>query len=96
LNFEGLPHPKEAKEREQAKAGKKDKDKGPEVEIVIRNADGEAVRTFKQAAVLGVNRAEWDLKRDEFKEPPRPEGERWFDPTPGSTPRQRCCPTRIQ
>jgi photosystem II stability/assembly factor-like uncharacterized protein len=86
LNFEGLPHPKEAKEREQAKAGKKDKDKGPEVEIVIRNADGEAVRTFKQAAVLGVNRAEWDLKRDEFKEPPRPEGERWFDPTPEVLP----------
>jgi hypothetical protein len=86
LNVEGLPHPKEAEERAKAKTEKKDEEKIPKVEILIRNADGDVVRTLKQPPVLGVNRAVWDLKRDAYKEPPRPEGERWFDPTPEVLP----------
>jgi photosystem II stability/assembly factor-like uncharacterized protein len=45
-------------------------EKGPQVEIRISDAAGKVIRTFKQPAVQGVNRAVWDLGRDPFDTPP--------------------------
>jgi hypothetical protein len=45
----------------------------PEVEILITDAAGRVVRTFKGPAHLGVNRAVWDLGRDAFRQPPSSE-----------------------
>ncbi|MDX1997701.1 MAG: hypothetical protein SF066_08260 [Thermoanaerobaculia bacterium] len=42
---------------------------GPEAEIVITTADGAKVRTFQAPIARGLNRAVWDLRRDEFKRP---------------------------
>jgi len=95
LNFEGLPHPKEEKERErkekerqqfasgksQAEEDEKEKEKGPQVEIKISDASGKVIRTFKAPAKLGVNRAVWNLRRDNFKEPSRGEEPRFFEPS---------------
>ena len=47
--------------------------KEPQVEIRITNAAGKPIRTFKGPAHLGVNRAVWDLGRDQFRQPPRGE-----------------------
>ncbi|HKZ52910.1 MAG TPA: hypothetical protein VJ085_06500 [Candidatus Acidoferrales bacterium] len=89
LNFEGLPHPKEAEERErkrkqeaEAAVGekKKEEEKGPEAEIKITDADGKVIRTLKQPAHLGVNRAAWDLRHEPFKEPDRGPEPRWQEP----------------
>jgi photosystem II stability/assembly factor-like uncharacterized protein len=52
--------------------------KEPQVEIRISNAAGKPVRTFKGPARLGVNRAVWDLGRDQFRQPPRGERGEFF------------------
>ncbi|MGH9787256.1 MAG: WD40/YVTN/BNR-like repeat-containing protein, partial [Candidatus Acidiferrales bacterium] len=49
---------------------KKD-EKKPQVDIEITDASGKVIRKFKGPAVRGVNRAAWNLRRDEFKEPRR-------------------------
>jgi photosystem II stability/assembly factor-like uncharacterized protein len=71
---------KRAKEGEKGEKGEKGeepkrdaKEEGPKVEIKVADASGAPVRTFKAAALLGVNRTAWDLRRDAFKEPPRAE-----------------------
>ena len=46
----------------------------------ITDADGKLVRTFKQRAVRGVNRAVWNLRRDPFREPRREAGPSFFEP----------------
>jgi photosystem II stability/assembly factor-like uncharacterized protein len=64
---------KPAGQQEQAKrAGD---DKPPQVDIEVADASGKVFRKFKAPAVLGVNRASWDLTRDAFKQPKRGEGE---------------------
>jgi len=45
----------------------------PQVEIRISDATGRLLRTMKGPAKLGVNRAVWDLGRDQFRQPPRGE-----------------------
>jgi photosystem II stability/assembly factor-like uncharacterized protein len=45
----------------------------PQVEIRIADASGKVIRTFKGPAKLGVNRAVWDLGRDQFREAPHGE-----------------------
>jgi photosystem II stability/assembly factor-like uncharacterized protein len=52
---------------------------GPEAEIVITTADGAKVRTFQTPVTRGINRAVWDLRRDEFK---RPGGDATFGDNP--------------
>jgi photosystem II stability/assembly factor-like uncharacterized protein len=42
----------------------------PEAEIQILDGDGKVIRTFKQPAVRGINRAVWDLRADAFKRAP--------------------------
>ncbi|HSN87002.1 MAG TPA: hypothetical protein VL025_09610 [Thermoanaerobaculia bacterium] len=42
----------------------------PEAEIQILDGEGKVIRTFKQPAVQGLNRAAWDLKTDAFKRAP--------------------------
>lgn len=69
---------KEAKPTEEEK--KAAEEKGPEVEIQITDPAGKVIRTFKRRAVLGLNRTNWDLRRDAFKEPSRGEEPRWFEP----------------
>ncbi|MCI0403255.1 MAG: hypothetical protein L0212_06995 [Acidobacteria bacterium] len=49
---------------------KKD-EKKPQVDIEITDASGKVIRKFKGPAVRGVNRAVWNLRRDEFREPRR-------------------------
>jgi photosystem II stability/assembly factor-like uncharacterized protein len=51
---------------------------GPQVEILISNAAGKVIRTFKGPAHLGVNRAVWDLGREQFRQPPRTERGEFF------------------
>jgi hypothetical protein len=43
------------------------------VEVTVADASGQIIRHFKVPAMAGVNRATWDLTRDGFKQPPRPE-----------------------
>ncbi|HXO30449.1 MAG TPA: hypothetical protein VOA80_24090, partial [Thermoanaerobaculia bacterium] len=45
----------------------------PQVEIRISDGAGKVLRTMKGPAKLGVNRAAWDLGRDQFRQPPRGE-----------------------
>lgn len=88
LNFDGLPTPKEEEERRKkeastgagARPGGEEEDRRPQVEIKISDADGKVIRTFKRPAVLGVNRAVWDLRRDRFREPRREERPAFFEP----------------
>src|SRR3990172_2260085 len=88
LNVEGLPSPKEDEERRKKEAstgagrpaGDEEADRRPQVEIKITDADGKLVRTFKQRAVRGVNRAVWDLRRDRFQEPRREGPPSFFEP----------------
>ncbi|HEX9943994.1 MAG TPA: hypothetical protein VGG03_18440 [Thermoanaerobaculia bacterium] len=54
----------------ETEAGDEKKDKGPQAEIRITDASGKVIRTFKQSATLGLNRAVWDLTRDPFRTPP--------------------------
>jgi photosystem II stability/assembly factor-like uncharacterized protein len=70
----------------EAEGEKKEEEKAPQVEIVVKDPDSDVVREFKQPAVLGVNRAAWDLRRNKYKEPPQPEGESFFRSTPEVLP----------
>jgi photosystem II stability/assembly factor-like uncharacterized protein len=56
------------------------RDRGPQAKIEILDAGGEVIRTFEVDARLGVNRAAWDLRRDEFKRPPTEEESEWWRP----------------
>jgi hypothetical protein len=58
-----------------------EKEKGPQVEIKISDESGKMIRTFKAPAKLGVNRAVWNLRRDNFKEPSRGDEPRFFEPS---------------
>jgi photosystem II stability/assembly factor-like uncharacterized protein len=87
LNVEGLPSPKEDEERRQKEAatgagrpGADEADRRPQAEIKIYDTEGKLIRTFKQRAVRGVNRAVWDLRRDRFREPRREDGPSFFEP----------------
>lgn len=44
-------------------------DKEPQVNIEVADASGKVIRKFKGPAKLGVNRTNWDLTRDAFKQP---------------------------
>ena len=68
LNVPGLPPAGEDKDA----AARKDK---PEVDVRVTDAAGKVVRTFKAPARQGLNRAAWDLRRDAFRRPPRPDDE---------------------
>ena len=67
--------PKEPEASAAAAAAKKEKEtkpgEKPEVNIEVADAAGKVLRKFKGPARLGINRATWDLSRDEFKQPPR-------------------------
>ena len=87
LNVEGLPTPKEDEERRKKEASTgagrpsdEEADRRPQAEIKITDADGKLIRTFKQRAVRGVNRAVWDLRRDRFREPRREGPPSFFEP----------------
>ncbi|HET7437188.1 MAG TPA: hypothetical protein VFN10_20945 [Thermoanaerobaculia bacterium] len=63
----------DAQKESDAKAD--DAKKETKVSIVVTDASGKVVRKFKAPATLGVNRATWDLRRDEYKQPPRESNE---------------------
>ena len=46
--------------------------KGPEAKIEILDSTGKVIRSFRQAATQGINRATWDLRHDPFRRMPRP------------------------
>ncbi len=62
-------------------ASRKEDDKGPQVDIEVADEQGNVIRRFKAPAKRGVNRASWDLRRDAFREPPRPAEQRFFEPS---------------
>jgi photosystem II stability/assembly factor-like uncharacterized protein len=62
-------------------AGRKEDEKGPQVDIEVADEQGNVIRTFKAPARQGVNRATWDLRSDAFREPPRPPEQRFFEPS---------------
>ncbi|HSP16420.1 MAG TPA: hypothetical protein VLV78_16870 [Thermoanaerobaculia bacterium] len=64
---------KQAQTGEQAKPGEEERE--PRVDFTVTDASGKVLRKFKGPARLGVNRASWDLARDAFKRPPRPQDE---------------------
>jgi len=64
------PEATAAKKEEPKKDDKKKVDeKAKEVSIEVADASGKVIRKFKAPAILGVNRAAWDLTRDAFKRP---------------------------
>ncbi len=86
LNIEGLPRPDEEiapsqeRQRGAGRGGRAARPQGdgdgeesrrPRVTIEISDDAGNMLRTFEGPARLGVNRAVWDLRRDNFKQPPR-------------------------
>ncbi|MGH7569514.1 MAG: WD40/YVTN/BNR-like repeat-containing protein [Gemmatimonadales bacterium] len=78
LNLPGLPRQDEEaerarKEEDRRKGVKPDTARPDQVEIQIADAAGKVIRTFKGPAKLGVNRAVWNLRRDGFRQLPRPE-----------------------
>jgi photosystem II stability/assembly factor-like uncharacterized protein len=84
---EDLPHPDKERERQRriskrqqfAEAdfpgkenGHDDEDKPPKVTITVSTADGEVIRTFKQAVHQGINRVTWGMQSDGVRPPPEP------------------------
>ncbi|MEO7794732.1 MAG: hypothetical protein ABIV06_08160 [Thermoanaerobaculia bacterium] len=63
---------KAAREAEKEETDKKDADKkeAAKATLEVRDAAGARVRRLKVDARRGVNRAFWDLSRDDFKRPP--------------------------
>ena len=51
--------------------GEEEESRRPQVTIEISDDTGNMIRTFEGPARLGVNRAVWDLRGDNFKQPPR-------------------------
>jgi photosystem II stability/assembly factor-like uncharacterized protein len=78
---EDLPHPDDGAERERSirrrsetpAAEDQDKDSFPKVEMTIRDAGGEVIRTRKLEVRQGVNRIVWGMKRDGVRPMPGPE-----------------------
>lgn len=66
-----LDVPKEQKPPAKPPEAKPDSDQGPRADIRVADASGKLIRTFKVPVRLGVNRVNWDLTRDKFREPPR-------------------------
>jgi len=60
-----------AKTDDRAKDEKPDESAIPKATIVVRDDDGDEIRTFEAAVHEGLNRAVWNLRRDPFREPPR-------------------------
>lgn len=59
-----------------------DKAKGPRATITVADTTGKVIRTFKPRVTQGLNRAAWNLRRDEFKSPPGED--RWWEEENGS------------
>ncbi len=79
----------EREEAEEKAEGEEKEEEGPEVEIQIADAEGNVIRTFRQPAVLGLNRTVWNLRRDPFphpreEEPPPWRVPRWLEGLPGT------------
>ncbi|NNG15110.1 MAG: hypothetical protein HKM89_01430, partial [Gemmatimonadales bacterium] len=79
LNADDLPHPNEEMERERAQGRRQatqavegeegGRERRPQVSIEVSDGAGEVIRTFRQPAVLGVNRVAWNLALDAFRRP---------------------------
>ena len=78
---EDLPHPDDEAERERSirqRAGtsageEKEKDSAAKVEMTIRDASGEVIRTRKLKVQQGINRIVWGMERDGVRPMPGPE-----------------------
>jgi hypothetical protein len=74
----GKPPVQEATEEEE-QPGRPGRPKGPEAKIEILDASGKVIRTLRQPAVQGLNRAVWNLRRDTFKRIPRKNANPFFE-----------------
>jgi hypothetical protein len=43
------------------------RDGGPQVQVVVRDASGDSIAGFQRPVELGVNRINWNLRRDGFE-----------------------------
>lgn len=88
-----LPHPDEEIDRERRieqrlnDAGNDEDEEGekdaePKVELVVKDAAGETIRTFKQPVHQGINRVVWDMSRDGLRAMPGPEPQDYEDGLP--------------
>jgi photosystem II stability/assembly factor-like uncharacterized protein len=58
-----------------------DRERKPKVKVEVKDSSGAVLRRFEREVKRGVNRIAWDLRRDAFKEPPRPDRQpRFFEP----------------
>jgi photosystem II stability/assembly factor-like uncharacterized protein len=85
VSAEGVPtdesgKPPAAEEPEPEETGGRGGRKGgPEAKIEILDASGKVIRTLRQPAVQGVNRAVWNLRRDTYKRIPRKNANPFFE-----------------
>jgi len=70
----------EEEESPQGPPGRPGRPEGPQAKVTVADASGEVIREFEAPVELGVNRIAWDLRRDAFKEPPRGDMPRFFEP----------------
>ncbi|HEX3126936.1 MAG TPA: hypothetical protein VH394_06375, partial [Thermoanaerobaculia bacterium] len=75
----GKPPVQEPEEEEMQQPGRPDRPKGPEAKIEILDASGKVIRTLRQPAVQGMNRASWNLRRDAYKRIPRKNANPFFE-----------------
>jgi photosystem II stability/assembly factor-like uncharacterized protein len=88
---EELPHPEKLTRRERnqrlqsaLETGPGEKTTGtPKVELTVKTAGGELIRTQRFAAHQGINRITWDLRRDGVRPMPGPETVNLDDGLPG-------------
>jgi len=89
-NGTDLPHPDADAERRRAaaetanKKGTDDEKTGPpKIEMTVRDASGQVVRTQKFPVHQGINRVVWDMRRDGVRPPPGPQMPSLEDGLPG-------------
>jgi photosystem II stability/assembly factor-like uncharacterized protein/HPt (histidine-containing phosphotransfer) domain-containing protein len=75
------PNPPVEEEAASEETGGRGGKKGPEAKIEILDGSGKVIRTLRQPAVQGVNRAVWNLRRDAYKRIPRKNANPFFEAT---------------
>jgi len=85
ISGDDLPHPNDEIERQRkaakrAAGGEEEEDteeerpagprvSGPQIEVEVKNADGEVINEFERPVEQGVNRITWNLSREAFERP---------------------------
>jgi photosystem II stability/assembly factor-like uncharacterized protein len=92
-NGQDLLHPDDKAERERkillresvdevSKEDNGEDDGDPEVTITVKDASGDVIRTYREAAYQGLNRVTWNMRRDGARNLPGPTPEEYEDGLP--------------